>query len=1441
MTTDKTQESIVWELIDTYFKDNPYCLVSHQLESYNDFFENGIKQVFKEKNPLLFRKGEDANKEFSFNAELYFGGKNGDKIYFGKPMIYDEHSDRSHFMFPNEARLRNMTYGLTIHYDVDIVYKIKNEEGVFEESAISLSKIFLGRFPIMLQSNFCVLHSLNPEIRFNMGECRNDRGGYFIIDGKEKSIVSQEKFADNMLKLRDSFSDKYSHVAEIRSVSEDASKPMRNFSLRVISDGQYEGAIVAVIPNVRKPIPLFTLMRAFGIISDKDIIRTCLLDLEQNEDYIELFRPSIYHAGEVYSKQAAIEFIKTFTKNKTVPYTLNILMDYVLPHIGELNFKEKAFFLGYMTKKLLAVYTKQDNPTDRDSFKYKRVEVAGSLLYDLFKEFYNLQQKNLFLKMDKEYYFKINLYEKNFTSLIENNVYDFFKERIVETGFKKAFKGNWGSSEHTKRLGVVQDLNRLSYNSFMSQLRKLNLSMDSSAKVLGPRLLNTTQWGIIDPLDTPDGGNVGLHKHLAISSYITKSCSGFGFIKLCKNKFDLQTLENTSFDVLNKTTKVFVNGRWIGNIEEPQKTLDTLRLYKRNGVIPLYTSIQWDITYNEIFICTDGGRLTRPLIYLDSEAPSFMKNEFLYNKISSKKYSWNQLISGFLKKEKDVKINDCTIYSPEQLFNEENLKKMKSHGAVLEYIDTQECESMMVAMYQNEINKYSTHLEIHPSLALGIMGNQIVFPENNQLPRNLFSCGQSKQGVSLYHSNYQNRIDKMGVILNYGQMPLTKSRYLKYINREQHPYGENAIVAIMCYSGYNVEDAVLINKGSLDRGFFRTTYFNMYESSEESTTVPESNVDSKFMNIQENNVVKTKPGYDYAYLDKYGLIKEETQLNDKIVIIGKGVKSVDMPDTFIDASSFPKKGQLGVVDKSFMTENEEGFRLAKVRIREERIPTLGDKVCSRCGQKGTIGMIIREEDMPFTASGIKPDIIINPHALPSRMTIGQLIETLMGKACALYGGFGNCTAFENKGPQNKTFGSMLSKMGYHSSGNEILYNGMTGEQLETEVFIGPTYYMRLKHMVKDKINYRARGPRTAMTRQTVHGRAKDGGLRIGEMERDGIIAHGMSGFLQESMMVRGDDFYMAVCNTTGTIAVYNESRNIFLSPMADGPIKYEGNLEENMNIVNVSKYGRSFSIVRVPYSFKLLLQEIKTMNVQMRIITEQNVDQLTNLAYSNNYKTLNMNFEADREEEEQEENVEEKLTETEEIEETQEESEEKESREFSTPPPPNPEIFERPEGLKSPPMTEEYGWYEEKKSNSPEYGPPKPGETDEEYAARVAYQQQFMEDFKNPKPVVSPDYAPETMAPQKNNPYPNFVKGETQEATVQTGGQKENNISLNVIDLTNSKISEQIPNTTTTEPTIVEQLTKLRVDTEPLKSENASGENGSEDTNNGGVKKVITN
>jgi DNA-directed RNA polymerase II subunit RPB2 len=596
MDKSADKENISWKVIDKYFKDNPSNLVAHHLESYNDFFNNGIRRIFRENNPIRFIEREDESSSTGNRNEclLYLGGKDGTKIYYGKPVIYDDH--RAHYMFPNDARLRNMTYGITIHYDVEVEFKYY-VGGEKKEHTMTLPRIFLGRFPVMLQSDLCILNTMNKDVRFNMGECRNDYGGYFIIDGKEKVIISQEKFADNMLYIRTNKADDlYSHSAEIRSVSEDTSKPIRTSSVRIVapSPSLSNNQIVVSVPNVKKPVPLFILMRALGVISDKDIIQTCLLtnlndSVENNKNpYIDLFIPSIHDASKIFNQQNALEFIAELTKRGTVSGVIEILSDYFLPHIGEMNFLEKAYFVGYMVNRLLKVYLKEEKPTDRDNFRFKRVELSGALIYDLFREYYLIQKRDITRKIDEEYYYhkgeykedetfsrkekkqlktkgqqqEDNKYKDNFVGLIEANFKAFFKDRLVEQGFRKAFKGNWGSEAHTKRLGAVQDLNRLSWNTYISHLRKINLPLDASAKVVGPRLLNSSQWGFIDPIDTPDGGNIGLHKHMSISTYITSGSSCYPIIKWLRTNTPMRILLECSPEQLGVSSKVFVNGIW---------------------------------------------------------------------------------------------------------------------------------------------------------------------------------------------------------------------------------------------------------------------------------------------------------------------------------------------------------------------------------------------------------------------------------------------------------------------------------------------------------------------------------------------------------------------------------------------------------------------------------------------------------------------------------------------------------------------------------------------------------------------------------------------------------------------------------------------------------------------------------------------------------------
>ena len=1370
--TSRWNETI-WDFIDTYFHDNPQALVNHHVESYNDFFEQGIYQIFREKNPLKWLSQYDEEiEEYRSQCIMYMGGRDASKIHFGKPILYE--GEKPHFLFPNEARLRSMSYAMTIHYDLEIEFinilpvntveeatsggfgqmggaqegddqdqnsddGETDEDGtvrdhipidpvggyrggapvpkkkttglagtkkkaqdltpsgakalreyieqsisrdpvtglIVQKRILKIENIYLGKFPIMVQSHFCILHGVPREGRYTMGECRNDPGGYFIIDGKEKALIPQEKFGDNMVQIRkgDPTAHDYLYSCEIKSVSENVTKPVRTLSVRMMAPTEKwkNGQIVVNIPNVRKPVPLFILFRALGILSDREILSTILLDLEKYEGLLDLFIPSIHDGGPIYTQKTAIEYIAYLTKGKQFHHGLEILADYFLPHVGEVNYREKAFTLGHMVFRMMSVLAGYELPTDRDNFKYKRVELPGSLIHELFREYYTIQLKRIHLDFERQLKLNLGIYERDLPRLIQDHYQEVFQEggKMVEDGFKKAFKGNWGAYSHTKRVGVIQDLNRLSFNTMISHLRKTNLPIDASLKIVGPRQCHSSQWGFIDVLDTPDGGNIGIHKHLAISTTVSRGYSREPLIEWLREMVGMRLVTDFVPLELANATKMMVNGYWAGCVLDPLPTVEKIRTYRRMAMLPIHTSVTFDFKLNTIYLFTDAGRLCRPIFFVEPSkhaggSLSFHRPE-IQSLISSKKaLTWEKLTRGFETKKAGLAGKWDGIYTRlHQLYESvgnggetSQAEDVESDGtkltallkkqAVIDYIDSSETENTMIAIRMDEFMRQQgnssqgihamapktqyTHCEIHESLTLGAMGNQIPYPETNPPARNLFSCGQSKQACSLYHTNYQMRMDKTAVVLHYGQIPLVKSRYGEYLSKEENPYGFNAIVAIACYSGYNVEDAILINAGALARGMFRTTYYTSYSAHESRGDPAESGtelpIDVKFLNIESAANVMTglKPGYDYSQLDATGLIKEGTPVDDKTMLIGLAATSgsVATRERRTDASIKPKRGQVGYVDKTYMTEGEEGDRIAKVRIREERIPNLGDKFAGRAGQKGTIGMVIPECDMPFTKSGVRPDLIINPHAIPSRMTIGQLIESLTGKACARYGSFADSTAFGQPGTQSKLYGHLLQDAlendeAYESYGNEVLYNGMTGEQIESSIFLGSVYYMRLKHMVKDKQQSRCLGPRSALTKQPVGGRANEGGLRIGEMERDSLMGHGITGFLTESMMERSDKYHMAICNKTGMLAVYNPTKKLFLSPMADGPLKFLEDTSpdgaKTLRTDTMSKFGRDFSVVQIPYTLKLMMQELQTININMRIITEDNIQQLENMSY----------------------------------------------------------------------------------------------------------------------------------------------------------------------------------------------------------------------------------
>ena len=692
-----------------------------------------------------------------------------------------------------------------------------------------------------------------------MGECRNDYGGYFIINGKEKALVSQEEFGNNMLRVyRDTTkTSPYTFLADIRTKRQDSSMLPRSLSVRLVApDANYTNKnIVVSVPNLHRPIPLFILFRALGVISDREIIEYCLLDLDKYSSLIDLFRPSIQDTTKLCSEHSkrknvpqskcstcesnrnrnnsdlprnydyvltqcdAIEYMRKFVKGKATIKVWECLNEFFLPNVGVSNYIEKAKFLGYMVKNLLMVSTGRQNETDRDSYRFKRVLTSGTLLYGLFTEYFKKYAQNVHSKFDE----KINKSDINSTlsktktkgdgglrekvdKLIGNIYRDnkknkneifYGKINVMDSGIRKAFKGRWGAERYTiaKRVGVVQDLKRLSYNSFISHLRKVVTPMDDSTKIVKPHLIHSSSYGLFDPVDTPDGSKVGLHKYLSLGTHITQA-----FNKTSNDTFVNKVLgemkrdkENPLFrhldrvqprDAANKT-KVFMNGSWIGITSYPDIMIGKLRRMRKDGVFSIYVSISWNIQQELIEIFTDEGRLSRPLFTLDkNKSPYYSVEKGI---LERNEFSWNQLLYKSFKSNNFPNVPSQNGEDLENkvkvILNSEAYSSSNTLGGSIEYLDTAEENTRLIANYEenltdenNTLKRY-THVEIHPSLIFGYMGNHIVFPENNQSPRNVFSCGQSQQAISLYNSNYFSRMDKMAVVLNYGQIPLIKSRY----------------------------------------------------------------------------------------------------------------------------------------------------------------------------------------------------------------------------------------------------------------------------------------------------------------------------------------------------------------------------------------------------------------------------------------------------------------------------------------------------------------------------------------------------------------------------------------------------------------------------------------------------------------------------------------
>jgi DNA-directed RNA polymerase II subunit RPB2 len=1166
--------NISWKIIESYFKGQHLArLVRHQIESYNYFVNHQINKTIDMFNPVVIHSEHDKDPETGlYSLELIITFENF-QLY--RPLIH-ENNGATKTMFPQEARLRNFTYSSNMVFDINIQIikkygeKLSQTEKIFKK----IPRINFGKIPIMLKSSICVLTQykhLSPDLT---GECSVDPGGYFIINGSEKTCIAQERAAENTVmcfQLKKN-SNKWKWLAEVKSVPSDKCISPKQINLTISSrDNGYGYGIYIQIPRIKAHIPLFILFRAIGIISDKDICERIVLDINDVQKKKMLFslKASIIDANEYLTQEICLQYIINYAMftpinmekeigiQKKREFTINVLKNDLFPHCETKI--QKIYFLGYMTNKLLQTSFGWRKSDDRDSYLNKRLDLTGTLLNNLFRNYFNKLVKD----MQKQTIREINngswRSTNNYLNIInKTNIYKIIKSTTMENGIKRALAtGDFGiKNTNSNKVGVAQVLNRLTYISSLSHLRRITTPIDKSGKLIPPRKLHNTQWGMICGAESPEGPSVGVVKNISYLTHITIKSSSKPIIDILNNKI-IKIEDLTPVELHNKV-KIILNGCWMGVTKEPFKLYNYLKDKKYKGIINIYTSIVFDYKNKEIIICNDAGRLTRPL-YKIKNNKIFISNKFK-KKIKNKNFNWDEL-----------------------------LISTKEQESILEYIDSREQNSSLIYINKKRKTKSSnidykyTHSEIHASTIFGILASCIPFLEHNQSPRNTYQCAQGKQALGTFATNYHHRMDKTAYVQTYTQRPLVDTRLMNFINLNKIPSGNIVIVAIMSYSGYNQEDSIIFNKDSVDRGLMAATIYHT-EKDEEKKIHGDEEIRCK----ADRSKTKGLKFANYNKLTHMGVIPKDTLLEDKDIIIGKvaPIKQNRNDHTKVikyqDQSRVFRCNEECYVDKNYIHRNGEGYTFAKVRTRAFRKPDIGDKFSSRHGQKGTVGLILPASSMPVTDSGIVPDIIINPHAIPSRMTIAQLKETILGKTLLELGLFGDGTSFGEY--PVKTICENLLKLGFEKNGNEIMYNGMTGEQLESSIFIGPCFYQRLKHMVKDKEHSRSIGPMVVLTRQPAEGRARDGGLRFGEMERDCMVSHGAARFTQDRTYYSSDKFHIYICNKCGLNAVFNDKKKIH----------HCKNCNNNID----------FKRINLPYSCKLLFQELVTMNIAPRLITQ---------------------------------------------------------------------------------------------------------------------------------------------------------------------------------------------------------------------------------------------
>jgi len=1077
-------------------------LVTQHIDSYNHLIDVMLPHIIYENKHTNIRE----EKEYRISIENY-------RV---EQPVHVENDGTRHILYPHDCRIRGITY--YAHVYIDIVIR-----SIQDATETRFDQCLLCKFPVMVKSKLCnlVIHGTNRN------ECEYDYGGYFVVNGSEKVMISQEKMCNNhvyvFVKKPPS---KYSHVGEIRC-SKDDYKSTNTFMLRVSYPNAKNETYLRLFNSMFKnDIPVIVFYYLLGYTTHKAILDTFVLHPDDRSVVHDVMTQSFLEVPTVVCEETAWEYVKT--RMCYTNYDKAYVIRELFPHVTDPALKGNM--LSYFIVRVLRCVEGITKEDDRDHFKNKRVDMSGFLLAGLFRQ--------LFRRTYKEFVSSVSKYLKMGKTFNVNHV---LKNKIITNGIKYSLStGNWGvGNVQNIRTGVSQVMNRLTYSSSLSHLRRLNSPIGRDGKLTGPRFLHNSHWGKVCPAETPEGQTCGLLKNMSLMTYVSVATNA-EYIKELLSDMDNSNHKHPT-DAEKPTYHVFVNGDLIRITTAPNPLVAFVREQRRTGHLAHDVTVVCDHRLKEVRVHTDAGRICRPLLLVDPKG----KLRLTESVMKTQKYKWHDLlIRGYV-----------------------------------EYIDGEEEENLWIAMTPEQLQLGHTHCEIHPSLMLGVCASMIPFSDHNQSPRNTYQSAMSKQAVGMYCTNYQKRFDTLAHVLCYPQKPLVNTAVSDVLRTNDLPYGQNAIVAIASYSGYNQEDSIIMNQSSIDRGLFRSVFYRTYK--EEVKT--QSGCVKETIERPDETTAGIKLA-DYADLDDDGLIEPGCVVEGNKVIIGKTMHNLGEDDSFkTDASTISRSCESGIVDDVLYTTNEYGSPLVKVRVRSVRTPVIGDKFSARHGQKGTIGMTYRDEDMPFCPrTGMRPDIIINPHAIPSRMTVGQLLECIFGKVASLDGQTRDATPFEHGQDYIEDIYNELRSYGYERHGNETLMNGMTGKVLPHAIFMGPTYYQRLKHMVDDKIHSRSHGPVQVLTRQPVEGRARDGGLRCGEMERDAMISHGAASFLRDRLFYNSDAYQVHVCERCGLFATGDVKNQRYFCKACNAP-----------NVV----------VVTLPFATKLLFQELSSIGVCPRIVT----------------------------------------------------------------------------------------------------------------------------------------------------------------------------------------------------------------------------------------------